>query len=74
MVLYAKNKFKVLGIEPTNIAKISIQKKINTIKKPLNYSLAKKILNKYSKFDFIVANNFFAQTNNSEWYHKCPST
>ena len=62
--LAKENKFKVLGIEPTNTAKISIQKKINTIKKPLNYSLAKKILNKYSKFDFIVANNFFAQTNN----------
>ena len=26
--------------------------------------LAKKIVNKYSKFDFIVATNFFAQTNN----------
>jgi len=61
----AKRKnFKVLGIEPTNTAKISIGHGINTIKKPLNFNLAKKILNKYSKFDFVVANNFFAQTNN----------
>jgi len=33
---------KILGIEPTNTAKISISKGINTIKKPLNFKLAKK--------------------------------
>ena len=54
---------KILGIEPTDAAKISIKKGIDTIKEPLNFKLAKKILNKYSKFDFIVATNFFAQTN-----------
>ena len=54
---------KILGIEPTNTAKISISKGINTIKKPLNFKLAKKIVNKYSKFDFVIATNFFAQTN-----------
>ncbi len=59
-----KEGFKVLGIEPTNTAKISIKKRINTIKKPLNFNLAKKIVNNYSKFDFVVASNFFAQTNN----------
>ena len=59
-----KKGFKVLGVEPTNTAKISIKKGINTIKKSLNFNLAKKIVNKYSKFDFIIANNFFAQTNN----------
>ena len=61
----AKTKYNnVLGIEPTNTAKISLGKGINTIKKPLNYKLAKKIVKKYSKFDFLVATNFFAQTNN----------
>ena len=59
-----KKGFKILGIEPTNTAKISIKKKINTIKKPFNFNLSKKIIKKYSKFNFIVANNFFAQTNN----------
>ena len=59
-----KNNFSVLGIEPTNTANISIKKKIKTIKKPLNLNLAKKILKKYNKFDFIIATNFFAQTNN----------
>ena len=62
--LAKKSKIKVLGIEPTNTAKISIKKNVNTIKKHLNLILTKKILKKYSKFDFIVANNFFAQTNN----------
>ena len=55
---------KVLGVEPTNTARNAIKKGINTIKKSLNFKLAKKIANKYSKFDFIIATNFFAQTNN----------
>ena len=55
---------KVLGVEPTNTARNAIKKGINTIKKSLNFKLAKKILNKYSKFVFIIASNFFAQTNN----------
>ena len=55
---------KVLGVEPTNTARNAIKKGINTIKKSLNFKLAKKIVNKYSKFDFIIATNFFAQTNN----------
>ena len=61
----AKNKYsKILGIEPTNSANIAINKGIKTIKKPLNFELAKKILKKYSKFDFIIATNVMAHTNN----------
>jgi len=62
--LVKKKYSKVLGLEPTDTAKISIKKGIDTIKKPFDFKLAKKILNKYSKFDFIIATNFFAQTNN----------
>ena len=62
--LAKKKKCKVLGIEPTRTATISINKGINTIRKPLDFKIAKKIINKYPKFDFIVATNFFAQTNN----------
>ena len=62
--LVKKKYSNILGIEPTNTADIAIKKKINTIKKSLNFNLAKKIVRKYSKFDFIVATNFFAQTNN----------
>ena len=57
---------EVLGVEPTNTAEISINKGINTIKKPLNFKLAEKIVRKYSKFNFIIATNLFAQTNNLE--------
>ena len=53
-----------MGIEPTNTADIALRKKIKTIKKSLNFELAKKIVKQYSKFDFIVATNLFAQTNN----------
>ena len=60
-----KNKYsKVLGIEPTNCADITINKRIDTIKSPLNFQLAKKIVNKYSKFDFIIGTNILAHTNN----------
>ena len=63
----AKNQgFNVLGIEPTNTADISIKKGLNTIKKSLDLKLSKLLIKKYSKFDFIIANNFFAQTNNLE--------
>ena len=55
---------KVLGIEPTNCADITIDKGIDTIKSPLNFQLAKKIVNKYSKFDFIVGTNILPHTNN----------
>ena len=55
-----------MGVEPTNTANISINKGIDTFKKSLNLKLAKKIESKYSKFDFVVASNFFAQTNNLE--------
>ena len=61
----AKDKYpKVLGIEPTNCANIAVNKGIKTIKSFLNLKLAKKILNKYSKFDFITATNILAHTNN----------
>jgi len=59
-----KKKIKVLGIEHTNTSKISIKRGIETIQKPLDFNIAKKIVAKYSEFDFVVANNFFAQTNN----------
>ena len=60
-----KNKYSnILGIEPTNSADIAINRGIEIIKRSLNFYLAKKIVNKYSKFDFIVATNILAQTNN----------
>ena len=54
----------ILGIEPTNSADIAKKNGIKTIKKSLNLELAKKLLDKYLKFDFILATNILAQTNN----------
>ena len=57
-----QKKYDVLGIEPTDVANISIRKKIPTIKKGYNLNLAKTIDKKFGKFDFIVSTNFFAHT------------
>ena len=64
--LAKKKGFNVLGVEPTNTADISIKKGLNTIKKTLDQKLSKLLIKEYSKFDFIIANNFFAQTNSLE--------
>tara|TARA_Y100001970_G_scaffold240307_1_gene302929 strand:+ start:6657 stop:7886 length:1230 start_codon:yes stop_codon:yes gene_type:complete len=67
LLRFAKNKgFKVLNIEPTDVAKISIKKGVKTLKKEFNYKQAKLIKKKYSNFDYIVSTNFFAHTNNLE--------
>ena len=58
--LVKKKNRNILGVEPTNTAKISLKSGVNTIKKSLTFQLSKTILKKYSKFDFIVATNFFA--------------
>ena len=59
----AKKKYsRVLGIEPTNCAKLCDDKKIQVIKNSLNLKLAKKIKNQYLGFDFITAINILAHT------------
>ena len=55
-----KKKCKILGIEPTNTAKIARTNGINTIQDFTNEKLAKKIVNKYGKADLITATNVFA--------------
>ena len=58
-----KQGYNVTNIEPTNVAKISKKKGIQTIKKEFNLNFSKK-LSKKKKFDFVVTTNFFAHTNN----------
>ena len=55
-----KRKCNVLGIEPTNTAKIAKLNGINTIQDFMNEKLAKKIVRKYGKADVITATNVFA--------------
>ena len=65
LMQFAKKKgFKVLNIEPTNVAKISRKKRINTLQKKFDLKRARILNKKNIKFDFIVSTNFFAHTNN----------
>ena len=55
-----KKKCKILGIEPTNTAKIANKNGIKTIQNFINEGLAIKIVKKYGKADLITATNVFA--------------
>jgi SAM-dependent methyltransferase len=55
-----KKKCRILGIEPTNTAKIAKKNNINTIQDFTNEKLAKNIVNKFGKADLITATNVFA--------------
>ena len=55
-----KTKTKILGIEPTNTAKIANKNGIKTIQNFINEGLAIKIVKKYGKADLITATNVFA--------------
>tara|TARA_Y100000590_G_scaffold173048_2_gene197906 strand:+ start:3162 stop:4418 length:1257 start_codon:yes stop_codon:yes gene_type:complete len=59
-----KNKnFEVLGVEPTNIAKIANKRGIKTIQSFFEMDIARKILKKYGKVDVITGTNVFAHVN-----------
>ncbi len=51
---------KVLGVEPTNMAKVANISKIKTIKKPFNKTVAKQIVKKYGRAKIITLTNVFA--------------
>ena len=55
--------FKVLGIEPTNIAKLANKKGIKTIQKFFDYKTAKFIKKRYHKAEVITGTNIFAHIN-----------
>ena len=55
--------FKVLGIEPTNIAKLANKKGIKTIQKFFDYKTAQFIKKKYHKAEVITGTNIFAHIN-----------
>ena len=55
--------FEVLGIEPTNIAKIANKDGINTLQEFFSYNLSKKIKKKYGHASVITASNVFAHVN-----------
>lgn len=54
------NTCDVLGIEPTNAAKVAIDNNIKTINKFFNLEVAHEILNSYGKASLVTACNVFA--------------
>lgn len=60
LLKHFKKKIKVLGVEPTNIAKIANKNKIKTIQSFFNPKTAKLIKNKFGKAKIITATNVFA--------------
>ena len=60
---FKKRKFKVLGVEPTNIAKIANKKGIKTLQKFFNMQTSQLIKKKYKKPEVITGTNIFAHVN-----------
>ena len=57
---FKNNKLKVLGVEPTNIAKIANQNNIETIQSFFNEESAERIINTHGKAKLITSTNVFA--------------
>ena len=57
---FKEHGMKVLGVEPTNIAKIANQNGIETIQKFFTVDVANNIKNKYGEASMIIATNMFA--------------
>lgn len=60
LLQYKENGMNVIGVEPTNIAKIAKQRKIPTIQSVLNEKTARKIVKKFGKAKLVTATNVFA--------------
>ena len=67
---FKNNNFKVLGIEPTNIAKIANKKGIKTIQKFFDTNTARSISKKYKKAEVIAGTNIFAHVNKLDSFMK----
>lgn len=57
---YNKQKFKILGVEPSSASKYAIKKGIRTEKIFFNSLNARKLIKKYNKASIITATNVFA--------------
>ena len=57
---FKEHEIRVLGAEPTNIAKIANQNGIETVQKFFTVDVANDIKNKYSEASIVVATNMFA--------------
>ena len=57
---FKEHGIKVLGVEPTNIAKLANQNGIETVQEFFTVDVANEIKNKYSEASIVVATNMFA--------------
>jgi 2-polyprenyl-3-methyl-5-hydroxy-6-metoxy-1,4-benzoquinol methylase len=57
---FFKREIRVLGIEPTGVARLAIEKKIPTLKKFFEEDLAEEIIKQYGRAKIITATNVFA--------------
>ena len=57
---YKKNLMRVVGVEPTNTAKIAIEDGVTTIQKFFNEDVANEIINNHGEASLITATNVFA--------------
>lgn len=60
---FKKKGFNVLGVEPTNIAKLANKKGIKTIQKYFDKKTVNNIKNKFNKAEVITGTNIFAHIN-----------
>ena len=67
---FKKHNFKVLGVEPTNIAQIANKKGIKTIQKFFEKDAINLIKQNYKKADVITGTNIFAHINKLDTFMK----
>ncbi len=60
---FKQHGFKVLGVEPTNIAKLANKKGITTIQKFFDHKTAQFINKRYQKAEVVTGTNIFAHIN-----------
>ena len=70
LIGFKKLKFKTLGIEPTNIAKIAKKRGVNTIQRFFNLDTAKIVKKKYKKASVIIGTNLFAHVDKLDSFMK----
>lgn len=64
LLCFKEKGMKVLGIEPTNVAKVANNNDINTLQEFFTENTVKKIITEYGRAKVVTATNMFAHVNN----------
>lgn len=65
LVGFKEKGMRVLGVEPTDAAKVANKNKIPTLQKFFSLAVARQIVKKYGKAKLVTATNVFAHINNA---------